>query len=131
MGDLSRNFSRWEFACKCNCGSDTVDYGLICILEKVRQHFDRRVSVSSGHRCKAYNKKVGGGKVSMHLFGKAADISVAGVSPDEVANFLETKYPQHLGIGRYETFTHVDTRSIGVAKKYNPAPAPARWGKRG
>lgn len=131
MGNLTRHFSRHEFACKCGCGGDTVDYGVLCILEKVRTHFDRPINVSSGFRCTRYNKSVGGGKTSMHLFGRAADIQVEGISPDEVANFLEAKYPRDLGIGRYDTFTHVDTRSIGVSKKYNPIPAPARWDLRG
>lgn len=128
MGNLSKHFSRAEFTCKCGCGSDTVDYGLICVLEKVRRHFNRPVRITSGHRCATYNKSVGGGKVSQHLFGRAADITVDDIDPGEVATFLETKFPRDLGIGRYSTFTHIDTRSIGVSKKYNPSPAPARWG---
>lgn len=108
MGDLSKNFSRHEFACKCGCGFDTVDVGLIYLLQGVRDHFKRRVSINSACRCPAHNKREGGSDKSQHLSGRAADIVVDGASPSEVADYLEDKAN---GLGRYDTFTHVDSRS--------------------
>ena len=107
---LSKHFTRNEFACNCGCGSNTVDYALLVILEKVREHFGKPVTVNSGHRCAKYNALVGGAKNSQHVLGRAADIVVLGVSPQEVVKYLLETYPDQYGIGRYETFTHVDTR---------------------
>ena len=111
MGDLSRHFNRIEFACKCGCGRDTMDYETLQVLEGVRQHFGAPVFVHSGYRCPNHNKAVGGASSSQHLYGRAVDFEVDGVLPDSVAQHLETTYPQKYGIGRYDSFTHLDTRS--------------------
>jgi len=119
MGNLSEHFDRAEFQCRCGCGWDTVDAELIRVLEDLRQSLDNRpITINSGCRCKMYNALVGGSPKSQHLLGKAADIRVEGFDPSEVADFLEDKYSNCYGIGRYDSFTHVDVRS----------GAPARWG---
>lgn len=107
---LSINFNREEFACKCGCGFDTVDTELIRVLENVRNNFDAPVHITSACRCPAHNESVGGSANSQHKLGRAADIVVQGVEPDDVALFLE-QIMSHGGVGRYSTFTHVDTRS--------------------
>ncbi len=113
MGDISKNFSRHEFACNCNeeCGYDTVDAELITVLEDLREHFGKRVTITSGHRCPDWNAAVGGKPKSVHLSGKACDISVYMVFPAEVAKYLRAKYPEKYGIGEYSTFTHIDVRN--------------------
>ena len=112
MGDLSENLSRSEFKCNCGeCDYDTVDYELVGVIQDVRDHFDSSVSVSSGNRCPAYNKRIGGAKHSYHPRGRAADIQVKGVSADDVHSYLVDKYPDQYGIGRYASFVHLDTRS--------------------
>ena len=113
MGDLSLNFSRYEFKCKCGkCAQDTVDVELIKVLERVRSHFNARVTVNSGNRCEDYNRAVGGGEDSQHLKSRAADIVVKGVSPMDVYAYLVRIYPIKYGIGSYGTFTHIDTRAL-------------------
>jgi len=119
MGDISPNFSRWEFECKCKCGYDTVDIGLIDILEDVRTYFGKPVSVNSGCRCIPHNRAEGGAERSTHAIARGADIEVEDVQPDDVADYLEDTYPTCHGIGRYDSFTHVDSRSN-----------KARWDKR-
>lgn len=82
MGDLSRNFSKHEFACKCGCGLNTPKQELVNRLEKARYYagrvLGRTVSfvISSGCRCEDHNEEVGGTKTSEHLTGEAADIAV-------------------------------------------------------
>lgn len=118
MGDLSPHFSRSEFACKCGCGFDTVDARTLELLEDVRQHFGTPITITSGCRCRAYNQRVGGSPNSQHLLGRGADIQVRNVTPAEVAGYLERVYPGKYGIGRYQTFTHIDSRG-----------SAARWGQ--
>lgn len=110
---ISEHFSRHEFACKDGCGFDTVDVALIEWLEKIRRHFRAPVRISSGCRCEKYNAKVGGAIKSQHMRGRAADITVRGVAPQAVADYAESIGVP--GVGRYITFTHIDSRS-GVAR---------------
>lgn len=117
---LSPHFKRAEFACSCQCGFDTIDHATLEILEAVRSHFGQPVIVTSAARCPEYNARVGGASDSQHLYGRAADIKVRGVSPQDVADYIEGHHPS-ASVGRYQTFTHVDTRT---------GPA-ARWGKNG
>ncbi|WP_456267669.1 D-Ala-D-Ala carboxypeptidase family metallohydrolase [Kushneria sp. AK178] len=117
MGDLSQHFNRSEFRCHCGeCGFDTVDHQTLGILEAVREHFRSPVIVTSGCRCESHNRAIGGATHSQHVLARAADIQVKGVGPDEVQDWIEANYP-HASVGRYATFTHIDTRSDG----------PARW----
>ena len=111
MGDISDHFNRYEFACRCGCGFDTVDAGLITALEEIRGHFGVPVTITSGCRCEAHNAAVGGSKGSQHRLGRAADFSVQGTPPEAVRAFLETAYPDSLGVGIYSSWTHVDSRN--------------------
>jgi len=108
MGDLSENFSREEFACKCQCGSDTVDAELIRILQDVRDKFGP-ITITSGVRCAEYNRNVGGVKTSQHIKGRAADIVPLNAGLPEVWNYINEKYP-NCGLGLYGDFIHVDSR---------------------
>lgn len=112
MGDLSAHFSRREFACNCGCGADTVDAELLTLLERAREHFGAPITITSGHRCREYNRRVGGARDSQHLRGRAADIKVNGVSPAKVYAWFADWHRG--GLGKYHTFTHVDTRHGAV-----------------
>ena len=46
----------------------------------------------------------------MHLVGKAADIIVEGVEPQDVYEYLCSQYPYCYGIGNYKRWTHIDVR---------------------
>ena len=117
MGDLTKHFSRHEFACKCGCGFDTVDLETLQLLENIRDHFQERIIVHSGCRCAAHNAEVGGAQHSQHLRARAADIVVARVTPADVHSVASALLNGGGGLGSYSTFTHVDTRTNG----------PARW----
>ena len=110
MGDISKNFSRSEFACKDNCGFSTVDVELLKVLETVRNHFKRPVKINSACRCESHNKSVGGSQGSKHKLGIAADIVVKGIKPYDVYLFLDSFMPNSYGICVYKTFTHIDVR---------------------
>lgn len=106
---LNAYFKVREFAC--HDGSDTVliDDALVQLLRYIRTYFGKPVTINSGYRTVAYNKKVGGVSNSQHTLGKAADIVVQDVPPRAVASYLESLFPLH-GIGLYPSFVHVDTR---------------------
>ena len=113
--DGVKHFKRAEFKCKCGkyCDGFPVEPSekLVELLEKIREHFNAPVTVSSGVRCKTHNSNVGGASASQHLKGTAADIKVQGKTPKEVAAYCETLLPKSGGIGLYSTWVHVDVRS--------------------
>lgn len=110
MGDVSNNFSRSEFACQCGCGFMTVDIELLKVLETVRSHFKKPVKINSACRCEDHNKDIGGSYGSKHKQGIAADIVVSRTSPDKVYDFLDLFMPNSYGVGKYNSFTHIDVR---------------------
>lgn len=107
---LSENFRVREFACSDGSDPIFVDPRLVQVLQSIRTHFGKPVTIHSAYRTTAKNKAVGGAVYSQHLYGTAADISVSGVSPKTVAAYAETLLPNTGGIGIYKTFTHVDVR---------------------
>ena len=110
MGDLTKNFSRQEFACKCGCGKADINYILVSVLQEIRDHFGQPIKIASGLRCEKRNQQVKGAKKSQHLLGNAADIVIDGVQPRDIAAFANTLMPGWGGIKAYPRFTHVDVR---------------------
>lgn len=110
MGDLTKNFSRKEFACRCGCGFDHISLQLVEELQDVRDHFGSSVAINSACRCEEHNQRVGGSRGSKHKLGIAADFTVKGVSNKEVQAYLLSKHKDRYGIGVYSTFTHLDVR---------------------
>ena len=105
---------------RCRDGTDTVmvDEMLTVVLQCIREHFGKAVTITSGYRTPAHNAKVGGSKSSQHLLGRAADIQVAGTSVEDVAAYAESLMPDWGGVGRYPVkagrttgWVHVDTRA--------------------
>lgn len=109
---LSPHFKVREFAC--SDGTDTVfvSPALVEVLEKVRTHFGKPVTINSGYRTETKNKSVGGAAYSQHKYGLAADIHIDGVTPKQIASYVETLLPNTGGIGIYKTFTHIDVRKV-------------------
>ena len=107
---LSPDFQVKEFACRDGSDEVVVNLRLVHTLQCIRDHFGQPVHINSAYRTKTYNTKVGGAAASQHLTGAAADITVKGVTPAAVAAYAETLMPDTGGIGRYQTFTHVDVR---------------------
>lgn len=109
-GYLSPHFTVWEFCCK-HCGTlpaGGIDPDLILLLEDVRAQFGQPVTINSGYRCPTHNASVGGVQDSQHVDGTAADFTVAETSPAKVYSYLDPRHDG--GLGKYSTFTHVDTR---------------------
>ncbi len=105
---LSANFSLHEFECR-HCGAVMIDSELVRRLQTARDKIGRPLVVTSGYRCPAHNKAVGGAANSQHLYGKAADVTCPDVSPGQLYDILEPLFPDG-GAGLYPGFVHVDIR---------------------
>lgn len=90
---LSQNFQLSEFTRSAtaeqrgidNTPSDTIVVNLLVlcttILQPLRQHAQRPITISSGYRSPALNAAVGGATNSQHMLGQAADIAIP-LTPD-------------------------------------------------
>lgn len=111
---LSANFTVREFRCRDGSDPIFVDTELVELLQKIREHFGKPVNINSAFRTASHNaKQKKASRYSQHLYGKAADIWIAGVPVDTLAAYAETLLPDRGGIGRYsaDNFVHVDVRA--------------------
>jgi len=119
LGDLSAHFSKAEFACHC-CGELRIETALINALEQLRILAGKPIVVHDGYRCSAHNEQVGGVSNSEHTRGEAADVSIPGMSLQQMYE-LAIQVPTFFngGIGAYDgNFLHLDIR-----------PHQARWAR--
>ncbi len=87
-------------------------------MEELRTYFGNKpIYIDSWYRDEASNKRVGGVPNSEHLSGKAVDFRVKDISPREVYDRLDKSLGWEGGLGKYDTFTHIDLRD-----------SRARWG---
>ena len=115
---LSPAFTVREFRCRDGTDTIMVDEALTVLLQALREHFGKPITITSGYRTAAHNTAVGGSKSSQHLLGRAADIQVADTDPLAVAAYAESLMPTWGGVGRYPVkagrakgWVHVDTRA--------------------
>ena len=110
-----------KMVCSC-CGEGQMSVGILILLETIRTHFGKPVTIHSGPRCRAYNTKAGGAKNSEHLIrvdedNDVADISVQDVTTKELHLYLKSlPYANLLGIGYYpqQGFCHIDLRGYAA-----------------
>ena len=86
---LSKNFRRSEFACRCGCGLAEPAPALVDGLQALRDAIGRPLVITSGCRCAKHNAEVGGTAASRHLPDDegachAADVRVRGMAPREL-----------------------------------------------
>nr|WP_256476213.1 D-Ala-D-Ala carboxypeptidase family metallohydrolase [Anaerofustis sp. NSJ-163] len=82
-------FKKSEFKCQCGgkyCNGYPAEMSskLIDILEELREYFGKPITITSGLRCSKHNANVGGVSNSKHMYGKAADIYIAGVDKAKI-----------------------------------------------
>ena len=111
MGDLSKNFSHYEFECSYGCGSSK----LIKKLQHVRDVINKPITITSGVRCESFNTKIRGSLVSSHMpnedgMGLAVDIAcVTSQARFEMVD-VAVKYFRSIGIAgeHLGNFIHLD-----------------------
>lgn len=118
MGDLSEHFDSKEFytaqtyayVASINPPSWYISKKLITRLEIIRAYFGKPIKITSGFRTVGENIIAGGKELSFHLHGKAADIIVIDIIPEEVQAFCRKHFTDG-GLGLGKTFTHIDVRN--------------------
>lgn len=109
---LTEHFNISEFHCKganCGCKETLHDPALSAYLQQIREHFGKPLKITSGYRCNSHNSAVGGASGSRHTKGQAADFTISGIAPLEIARYAELIGIK--GIGLYDSFVHIDTRT--------------------
>jgi len=123
-GQLTKNFHADEFKCKDGSGVPiALKANLIKLavnLQVLRDYLGKSITITSGYRSPAHNKKIGGAKFSQHINATAADIKVSGMTPVQVAAAIEKLITENRmvqgGLGVYKSWIHYDVR-----------PTKARW----
>lgn len=70
------NFTADEMRCHCGCRRADMDPAFMAVLQRIRRALGLPMPVTSGFRCKDYDKRIGGADV--HPTGQAADIAISG-----------------------------------------------------
>ena len=64
---------------------------LLCerVLQPVRDHFNKVVTISSGYRSEILSRKIGSSSKSQHCLGMAADFEIFSVPNNEVSDWIK------------------------------------------
>lgn len=118
MSNIAPHITDNEYRCSC-CGllppgfniNDPKYAFLFQDFWQIRTAWGKPLKISSGYRCPAHNKAIGGSYLSVHMFGLALDLDCA---PDEVEDLFTTvlSINPDLRIGKYTisgSFVHIDS----------------------
>ena len=83
------------------------------ILQPLRDMLGKKVYVNSGYRSVEVNKRVGGEALSAHLTGRAADIWVAGMTPYQLAKFIQDSGLPYDKVIQEPSWVHVQIAKEG------------------
>ena len=116
---LSPHFCAREFRCKCSSPHTfQVSEQLISMLEQLYAALDcGKIIVSSGYRCAAHDKAVGGNGAGQHTKGTAADVVCYDKSGSVISAKTVCGKAQDLGFGGIANITgaytsvHLDVRT--------------------
>lgn len=106
---ITKSFASTEMDCQCKlptCTKTLINLDHMNKLQELRDKWGP-ININSGFRCAEHNKAIGGEKNSIHMQGSATDIVVKSKSPNDVQEELVNWSG---GMGRYKTFTHIDSR---------------------
>ena len=90
-------------------GYKKIDPVVFAKLLRVCEMTGKQYVITSGYRSPKYNASVGGAKSSVHMTGKAIDISVRGSYAERSEFIVAASRAGFTGIGVYSTFIHLDT----------------------
>lgn len=87
----------------------------VTVLQPLRDSIARPIVISSGYRSQAVNRAVGGARASDHMLGRAADLSVPGMSVAEVCRRIALlRLPYRQLIDEFGAWAHVSIPAPGA-----------------
>ena len=116
---ITTNFQKYEFDCKDGSKMPKEVFSNVLVLAEqlqvLRDYIDRPITLNSAYRSVKHNNSIpGASKKSQHLLGKAADIRVNNIKPEQLAiiveRLIDSGEMMQGGIGIYNTFLHYDIR---------------------
>lgn len=119
-----KRFASLRARAKVSC----LPYELKGIIADISSHFGKKVVISSGHRSKRHNARVGGVKRSFHLTCEAVDLKVPGVSKYKVAAYAKSLSASG-GVGTYcrNHIVHID---VGPKRSWHYGCRRKRFARR-
>ncbi|MBP3958327.1 DUF882 domain-containing protein [Gemmata sp. G18] len=113
------DFTPAEIACK-GTQAIMIDFDALDRLQDARTRAGKPFIINSGYRSEQYNRRIGGAPHSMHLHGRAFDISLCSRSgrmlftKQELLSVLKSAGFTGFGV-HYNSFVHADT---GTAREW-------------
>ena len=101
-------FKDSELVCPCGCGMLPVQSSTNK-LYALRLIYNKPIQITSGARCRNYNKRIGGAESSLHTQGKAFDMAIPPADEWEVVRIAQSVGFKGIGINNNK-FIHVDDR---------------------
>lgn len=83
------------------------------ILQPLRDKLGKPINVTSGFRSPEVNRRVGGEALSAHLTGRAADIWVEGMTPYQLAKFIQDSGLPYDKVIQEPSWVHVQIAKTG------------------
>lgn len=88
------------------------------VIDHLRDRLGKPIAITNAYRAPSYNACIGGAKGSQHMKFNALDFKVSGMAAPDVAQALRWLRDKEGffkgGIGRYNSFTHIDTRGTNA-----------------
>ena len=129
---VCEHFRPEEFKCKCGrCTGYPTQMRAkeLKHVETIRKHYDRPMVITSALRCEYGNKKVGGVPNSGHLFGRAVDFYMSGVTDTKanrkgaiayIKKLPNHKYTYGDGIDSYGEFVYKPSMGNALHTEVKP-----------
>lgn len=116
--DDIKYFKREEFKCKCGrCNGFPVEPNMrmVRLMDNIRGYYGKPITITSGVRCAAHNKEVGGISNSEHLKGKAADFYIPGQNDTAAGRNKVVSKAKSMGAA----YSYANTAGMGNAVHIN------------
>ena len=116
-----KNFTEEELACN-HCGENKCQDEMVSLLQKLRDDVGFPIKISSGYRCPAWNKSVGGHPNSSHMEGLAIDIACSGGKALKIVEAAIRLGFVGVGISqRGSKFVHLDLKKTPTKRLWSYA----------
>ena len=111
-------FTEEELMCPCGCKGMAMSESFMKKIVSIRKSLNAPMKINSGFRCPEHNEKVGGSSTSMHLYGRAVDVSLYPLTEEQQIRLIEEAIRHNItGIGvsgkgdKKKQFIHLDNKS--------------------